>query len=195
MKEKWICTAGMILLAGCLLIGCGNEAEIPETLPPEVTTKAWEAAQETQAQREETMQVTEEDHYKVASSLPVDEIEAFAETVKEEILLQDWQSLAQKILYPIDIDGTEVSDEEGFRELVFETQPVPEFVTAMEEESCREMFCNWQGISMGAAGQIWFAEILAGDGGSELKIIGINGMFFREGYDVILKEMEDVRPK
>lgn len=177
MKEKWICTAGMILLAGCLLIGCGTKTEIPETLPPEATMKAWEAAQETQAQREETMQVTEEDHYKVASSLPADVIEAFAGTVKEEILLQDWQSLAQKILYPIDIDGTEVSDEEGFRELVFETQPVPEFVTAMEEESCREMFCNWQGISMGAAGQIWFAEILAGDGGSELKIIGINGMF------------------
>ena len=193
MKEKWICAAGMILLAGCLLLGCGKQTEIYGTLPPEETTAVWETAQDTQAW-EETMQLTKEDHYQVASSIPVGVIEAFAEAVKADILLRDWASLSQKISYPIRIDYFEVSDGEGFRELDFATRLNPEFVKAMEEENCRQMFCNWQGISMGAAGQIWFGEILDRDGSSELKIIGINGLLLEEGADSVLKEMEMLCP-
>lgn len=194
MKEKWICAGGMILLAGCLLLGCAKNTEICGTLPPEETTAVREAAQDTQAWTEETMQVTKVDHYRVASSLPVDAIEAFAEAVKTDILLRDWESLSQKISYPIRIDGVEVPDAEDFRGLDLETRLDPEFVKAIGEESCRQMFCNWQGISMGAAGQIWFAEILHGDGSSELKIIGMNGMLQQEGSDIVLKEMEMLCP-
>ena len=120
---------------------------------------------------------TEEDYYRVATSLPASEVEQFALDVKSDVLVKDWESLAEKIVYPITISGSTLNDSSAFLELDIEGMLNPEFVNAVAAESCREMFCNWQGIMMGATGQIWIGSVDNGKGQWELKIIGINGMF------------------
>ncbi len=47
---------------------------------------------------------------------------------------------------------------------------------AVKAETCQKMFCNGQGMMMGADGQIWFGNVDNGEGTSELLIIGINDM-------------------
>lgn len=118
-----------------------------------------------------------EDYYEVATSLSAaSEVEKFARGIKENVLSGDWASLSDKLVYPITIDGHTLNDSSDFLELDIAGNLSQEFVNAISEESCRKMFCNWQGIMMGATGQIWFTDVDEGSGTWELKIIGINGM-------------------
>ena len=57
------------------------------------------------------------------------------------------------------------------------------FVNGISDESCRKMFFNYQGIMMGATGQIWIASVDTG-GQWELKVIAINGEITAESEDV-----------
>ena len=123
---------------------------------------------------------TEEDYYSVATSLSASEVEQFALDIKNDILTGDWKSLSEKISYPITISGINVIDSEAFQKLDLDGMINPEFVNAVAAESCREMFCNWQGIMMGATGQVWIAGVDNGSGTWELNIIGINGMLENE---------------
>lgn len=51
------------------------------------------------------------------------------------------------------------------------------FLTAIENEDCVEMFCNYEGIMIGESGQIWIGEVLNADFSSQgLKITAINGL-------------------
>lgn len=118
-----------------------------------------------------------EDYYEVATSISASEVEKFALGIKEDVLSGDWASLSEKISYPISINGFTLNESSDFKELDFDGKLSQEFVNAISSESCREMFCNWQGIMMGSTGQIWFAGVDEGSGTWELKIIGINGMF------------------
>ena len=120
---------------------------------------------------------TQEDYYEVATTLSTaSEIEEFALDIKEDVLSKDWISLSEKIKYPITINGITVNDSTAFQELDIDERISQEFVDAIAAESCREMFCNWQGIMMGATGQIWFTNLDDGSETWELKIFGINGM-------------------
>lgn len=129
--------------------------------------------------QEETIEgsAVREDYYEVATSISASEVEKFALGIKEDVLSGDWASLSEKIAYPISIDGFTLYESSDFMELDFDEKLSQEFVNAISSESCREMFCNWQGIMMGPTGQIWFAGVDEGSGMWELKIIGINGMF------------------
>lgn len=51
-----------------------------------------------------------------------------------------------------------------------------EFVDGIAAESCRKMFFNYQGIMMGATGQVWIASADNGFGQWELKVIALNGL-------------------
>lgn len=117
-----------------------------------------------------------EDYYKVATSISASEVEKFALGIKEDVLSQDWASLSEKIVYPISIDGFTLNESSDFMELDFNGKLSQEFVNEISSESCREMFCNWQGIMMGSTGQIWLSSVDEGSGTWELKIIGINGI-------------------
>ena len=130
------------------------------------------------AEKDEKPYVSEtaEDYYAVATSASATEVEMFAIDIKKAVLAKDWEALAGKIAYPITISGTTVNNASEFLELDFDEKLNPDFVDAIEAETCAEMFCNWQGISMGATGQIWFADVENEAGEFELKIIGINGM-------------------
>ena len=119
---------------------------------------------------------TPADYYAVATSLPASEVEAFVLEIRQNIQDKDWAALSAKINYPITISGVTVNDSDEFLELDFDQQINAEFVTAIEAETCRQMFSNWQGISMGEAGQIWIGSIVDESGASVLRIIGLNGM-------------------
>ncbi len=119
-----------------------------------------------------TQETTPEDYYSVTTDLPASAVDAVAEEIRQAVLEEDWFTLCTYLRngyqggdLPIDY-GTQFADYMelyGLRE---------DFRKAIEEESCRRMFCNVDdGIMMGAEGQIWLNEI---DG--EVKIVAINDM-------------------
>lgn len=119
---------------------------------------------------------TEEDYYMMFTSLKAEEVEQFAEEIKSDILENNWEALAEKISYPIVISGITVTNRDEFLKLDMDGKLNQEFVEAIRAETCRKMFCNWQGVMMGETGQIWFSNVDNGTGTSELLIIGINDM-------------------
>lgn len=137
----------------------------PSSTMPEVGTETPEVGTE-----------TPEDYYSLIASSSAEEIEQFAAGVKEDILSNDWVSLSQKLIYPIQIDGKKVNSSEDFLKIDIDGMLNQEFVDAIAAESCREMFFNWQGIMMGATGQIWISEVDNGSGEWELKVIALNGL-------------------
>lgn len=120
---------------------------------------------------------TEEDYYMMSTSLTAEEVEQFAVEIKYDILKNNWNALAEKISYPIVINGITLNNCEEFLKLDIDGNLNQEFVEAISAETCRKMFCNWQGVMMGDTGQIWFSNVDNGKGTSELLIIGINDMF------------------
>lgn len=119
---------------------------------------------------------TEEDYYMMSTSLTAEEVEQFAVEIKNDISKNNWDALAEKISYPIVINGIMVNNREDFLKLDIDGNLNQKFVDAINAETCRKMFCNWQGVRMGDTGQIWFANVDNGKGTMELLIIGINDM-------------------
>ena len=119
---------------------------------------------------------TPEDYYSLITSASAEEVEEFATGVKEDILSKDWVSLSQKLAYPIHIDGKKVNSSEDFLKIDIDGMLSQDFVDAIAAESCREMFFNWQGIMMGATGQVWISGVDNGSGEWELKVIALNGL-------------------
>ena len=99
------------------------------------------------------------DYYAICTSYSKEEIESFAKTIKTLILNKEWEELADKVTYPITIGNIECSNEEDFKKIVFDDILTDDFYTALEEESCEEMFCNYAGIMLGD-GQVWISEII-----------------------------------
>lgn len=117
---------------------------------------------------------TPEDYYQVCTSFTAQEVESFASNVKAQILARDWEGLSQNLSYPITINGNTCTDSADFLALDIDSKISQDFLDAIEAETCQQMFCNYEGISMGAEGQVWINEL---SGSSELKITAINGMF------------------
>ena len=120
---------------------------------------------------------TEEDYYMTSTGVTAEE--QFAEEIKNDVLKHDWDALSEKISYPIAINGTTVNNREDFLKLDIDGKLNQEFVEAIRAETCRKMFCNWQGVMMGD-GQIWFDNVYKGTGPWKLSIIGINNMLETE---------------
>lgn len=116
------------------------------------------------------------DYYKVCTSLPAQDVENYAGNIRSFILSHDWNSLAEELFYPITINGTTCSDSAAFLALDIDSHISPEFLNAIEAETCQQMFCNWQGISMGAEGQIWIEEKTGNDGNATLKVTALNNL-------------------
>lgn len=102
--------------------------------------------------------------------------ERFAKEVREEILEGDYESLAQKCAYPVSIDGETFENREALLASGLLQNPPEAFLDAIRQETCEDMFHNWQGFMLGN-GEVWFSEILNEDYSSEgLKIIGFNNI-------------------
>ena len=120
-------------------------------------------------------------------SSETEEVEQFAEEIKNDVLRHDWDALSEKISYPIAINGTTVNNREDFLKLNIDGKLNQEFVEAIRAETCRKMFCNWQGVMMGD-GQIWFDNVYKGTGPWKLSIIGINNMLETESENLNAEE-------
>lgn len=120
----------------------------------------------------------EEDNgfYETSTSRTSSEVESFAETIKSLVLAKDWSGLSNLIAYPISIDGAFYNDSAAFLSIDFESNLNPDFISSLEAETCHEMFNNWQGISMGANGEIWFKDVYSDESNSTLQITAINGI-------------------
>lgn len=126
---------------------------------------------------------TPEDYYAMVTSESAEEVEQFAAGVKEDVLLKDWESLSKKLSYPIQIGGKTIQNDREFLDMDIDGMLNQAFVNGISDESCRKMFFNYQGIMMGATGQIWIASVDTG-GQWELKVIAINGEITAESEDV-----------
>ena len=138
---------------------------------------------------------TEEDYYMTSTGVTAEEVEQFAEEIKIDILKHDWDALSEKISYPIAINGTTVNNREDFLKLDIDGKLNQEFVEAVRAETCRKMFCNWQGVMMGATGQIWFGNVDNGTGAWKLSIIGINNMLETESENLNAEETIEPNPE
>lgn len=112
--------------------------------------------------------------YGVATDKSAWEVERFARRIKRLLLARDFQGLSEEIAFPITIDGRLYPDREAFLKADFVQNPDPAFLEALREESCGNMFVNYQGIAMGD-GNVWIAEVLDHDSVSKgLKVCGMN---------------------
>lgn len=113
------------------------------------------------------------DFYSICSTYSKEEIEGFAMTIKTLIMEKDWEQLSDKVSYPITIGSVECNNSEDFSGGVFADELNDDFYSALEAESCEEMFCNYAGIMM-ANGHVWFAETIDLETEArELKVISI----------------------
>lgn len=111
--------------------------------------------------------------YKVATSKSAWEVERFAKRVKRLILAGDFEGLAETMVFPIRIDETVYMDKAAYMKAEFVKNPSPEFIEALQAESCEDLFCNYNGITMGN-GLCWILE--EGSESHGLKVYAINGI-------------------
>ena len=137
------------------------------------------AEPETAASQEEPVTATADGYYSVATNISSVDVESYAATVKQQFLQQDWPAIAEKIAYPITISDTTYNSSTEFIDASknFDSSLDEDFFEALEEEDCKEMFCNWQGIMLGETGQIWINEVLDEEYTSQgLMITAINDL-------------------
>lgn len=155
-KSRWLPAAAA---AACLVLAffAGGSLLSRQAAPadPVVTTP------------EETIQ-TPEDHYSAVTDIPAEEVEAFAKIIQYNMLQRNWEPLHSKVQFPVTIQDEEVTDFEAFDEWMDAFSRYYVYTDRMEQETCRAMFCNWQGISV-ANGLFWINEV-----GGELKITAID---------------------
>lgn len=102
----------------------------------------------------EIMTEKSENFYGVCTSYSKEEVEDFAKNVRQLVLARDWEKVGKLISYPIEVGGWTFDSGEEFAKGEFEDCLDESFFAAIEQETCEEMFCNWEGIMMGD-GQIW----------------------------------------
>ncbi len=185
--KKLICAImALCLLVSLVACAAGNtdtgatqpaqtEATTPAAETPEETPADESSEEEAPAPEDTAAEDENADFYVVATSYSKKDVEAYAAEVRKEILDKDWKALSDKVAYPITVKEKELNTADDFVAFMNEQELTDEFVKAIENETCSEMFCNSHGI-MFSDGEVWFAEILPDTNAEqgELKIIGIN---------------------
>lgn len=144
-----ITKADLELMADCFdWTLCGGEITPPEdisSIPPEAD--------------QEDIQFPPDDFYAVATKFPAYEVERFADTVRGCLLDGNWAGLSECLAYPITIGQTTYNSAEDFLADDLDNKFSSEdFFRQLEAETCREMFCNSDGIML-ADGLVWLAEV------------------------------------
>lgn len=185
MKKRilWRMTAALLCL--CLLAGCGGGSHLGQE-PEQTSAPGSNAAPEGNASDgaqsseqtggEDGAAPTEENYYQVCTSFSAEEVEEYARMVRAQFLARDWKALSEALAYPITIDGERYEDSAAFLAADLDGAVGEDFLAALEKESCRRMFCSWQGIMLGSGGQVWIGETTDGEGSKALKVIEVNGM-------------------
>ena len=147
------------------------------------------SSQNTALQPEKRNPTTDNDYYRVATNISSAEVERYAAQVRQQFLVQDWSAISSEIAYPITISDKTYENSEDFLKASssYGSNLNKDFLTAVENEDCVEMFCNYEGIMLGESGQIWIGEVLNADFSSQgLKIIAVNGLLKADSDDTIV---------
>lgn len=170
----------IVILPSSTATGAENSpVPVENTAAEDTTDAAAEASQSAVSQPGEHATTTDQDYYHVATSIAAAEVERYAAQVRQQLLAHDWQALSSEISYPITIADTTYNNSAEFLEASgsFDGSLDETFFSALENEDCVEMFCNYQGIMLGETGQVWIGEVLGADLASQgLKIIAVNGL-------------------
>ena len=153
-----------------------EKIQFPDRYP---ATEPEEENQEYATPPEQTSEIPD-DYYAIVTSGSAVEVERFATEIKNDVLSGNWESLSQKIAYPIEIDGKEIASYSDFLNMGLDSTFSQTFVDAIAAESCREMFVSYRGIMMGETGRIWLSDVETESGQWELKIIAINGIIVED---------------
>lgn len=175
---KKLITIFCILISMPLLTACSADKKALEATEITVSAETTDAVIETTIPSEIPIQdSTQEENaqfYSVCTNYSKAEVELFAETVREMILANDWESLSELVSYPVSMNGVIYEDRAAFLSAPFDTQLNADAIATLEQESCTDMFCNYAGIMMGN-GEVWMAEVLNEDLTSAgLKVTGLH---------------------
>lgn len=173
-----------ILLLSVQISGCSNKQ-------PDLPVQDFSLIEEKTdhySQPEENNPITDNNYYQAATSISSADVELYAAQVRQQFLMQDWSAISSEISYPITISDITYENSEDFLNASnrFGSNLNEAFLTAIENEDCVEMFCNYEGIMIGESGQIWISEVLNADFSSQgLKITAINGLLNTNSDDII----------
>ncbi len=122
-----------------------------------------------------TPKVDDEGRYAICTNYTTLEVENFAKSVKADILRGNLNILADKVAFPVMVNG-KPTEKNDFFTAIREILVTQDFIEGIKQETCYSMFCNSQGIMM-SDGRVWISEILEKDGISQgLRIIAFNTM-------------------
>lgn len=115
--------------------------------------------------------------YEFVTGIPAADVELYAKKVKQLFLANDWTALSEELDYPATIDGVAFRTREEFLAVNFEEKLNPYFFVELEEESCRSMSGDADGIILGASGNVRIREIQKDDLSSPgLKVTAVKGL-------------------
>ncbi len=126
-----------------------------------------------------TVHAEEDSPYSNATSCPAAEVEAFASKIKNALIANDWNAIADDISYPIRIGKKTYKTKAN---LLKANPTLPKnFIKEMNDASTTGMFSSYQGIMLGGgASNVWIAgvydenAVIDENTKAELKIIAIN---------------------
>lgn len=114
--------------------------------------------------------------YEMCTDLSAFEVERFVRRVRKLILEGEYENLAEECAYPLTVNGREYGDKEALLAANLLQNPGQDFLEALEQETCGNLFCSWQGIMLGN-GEVWIQEMRNEDMTSQgLKITAFNGL-------------------
>lgn len=168
--KKWIYISLVLMLI--FLTACGAKTNTADTADTPNTAKPEET--ETVTETDEVVSSAVIDYYSLCTNEDSQTVESFAATVRQQILDKDWSALADNIAFPITVGDRSYANKDEFVAADWSSILSAEFFESIENESCENLFCNYQGIMLGN-GEVWISEPLdASNKSMGLKVIAIN---------------------
>ena len=126
----------------------------------------------------------EDNAYSGVTTLNKNEVEEFASKARQAYLDEDWKTISEMIRYPITMyPDVKVNNSQEFLSYMSDKVVAKEDRAEMEEEDCKDLFANGQGICM-ATGSIWFLDVnfngIEQAGAPLLRIISVSGLVSRD---------------
>ena len=97
------------------------------------------------------------EYYSGLSAMDKAALEEIAWQARTAVLEGDWAAVSGMIRYPIVINGTELADAEAFLRFMSDKTLHESDREALEQENCRDMFYNGQGLCLGD-GEVWMID-------------------------------------
>lgn len=114
--------------------------------------------------------------YRKITTMEKPDVEEFAYNVREAYLNEEWGSIKNLIMYPIRINGTEISDADEFVEYMEGKTLSKEGRRHMENETCHDINTSKFCLNLGED-DIWIADVNVGSlKHPQLKVTRISGI-------------------